>query len=498
MRVLRAALAAAGLLGFVSGSGAATFTVTNTNDDGVGSLRWAIDSANNALPVERHWIQMMLVGDPKSICPTTPLPDITAQVILDGWTQPGFVAAPLVELDGSCSTESDSNGFILRGGNSIVRGFVINHWIANGIYIVNAGGNVVQGNYVGTTMSGDAAAPNGSGLVGDAIYSGVAIDNSNNNRIGGRDAGSRNVLSGNNGVGLAIANGATNNVVQNNLIGTARNGLNAIPNAFSGVAVDQAPGNIIGGTALTDRNVISGNTQYGVAISGNFAANNSVLGNYIGTDLSGTTAVPNVRTGILIFNAPNNFIGGTARNARNVISGNLRAGINIDGSRFPFDNPKPYSGLGNARFNQVIGNYIGVDATGAKALPNILVGIRLFKSQANLLAGNVISGNTQDGIVMQSEDDRSNPRLVAMSNRVEGNKIGTDASGIKPIPNLRNGVLIIGDRNHLGASTPGSGNIIRFNLARGLVSKGPTYATNTTSGLNSIINNKLGNILFSP
>src|SRR5205807_2610290 len=131
-----------------------------------------------------------------------------------------------------------------------------------------------------------------------------------------------------------------------------------IPNRL-GVIIDGASNNIIGGTAPAARNVISGNTEIGVGILNTGTTNNVVQGNFIGTDVNGTSALDNgngveVRSG-----AQNNTIGGTATGAGNVISGNSGSGIAVTG------------GSGTS----ILGNFIGLNAAGTQGIANGLTGV---------------------------------------------------------------------------------------------------------------------------
>src|SRR5205823_3068765 len=120
------------------------------------------------------------------------------------------------------------------------------------------------------------------------------------------------------------------------------------------------------------------------------ATGNQLQGNYIGTDPTGTVDVGNDEEGINVSNASNNFIGGTASGAGNVISGNNRIGVYID----------------RANGNTVQGNYVGVDVTGSVAIGNVW-GVLVEQSSNNLVGGtspgarNVISGNQVRGLVIK-------------------------------------------------------------------------------------------------
>src|SRR5439155_10000174 len=125
-----------------------TFVVTNTNDAGAGSLRQAMtNSQKNAGSTNR--IEFSVGTGPITIAPLSPLPGIGAPVVIDGTTQPGFDPqnpAPIVELNGAAVT--NNAGLNIWGGGTTIRGLVINRFGYEGIFIGDAGGNVIQGNYI--------------------------------------------------------------------------------------------------------------------------------------------------------------------------------------------------------------------------------------------------------------------------------------------------------------------------------------------------------------
>ena len=285
-------------------------------------------------------------------------------------------------------------------------------------------GNVVEGNYIGVIANGEDAldaASSGSGT-GAGLYqrSDVLIDNgAQNNTIGGTAAGAGNYIAGNsvgvNIMGTESGTNTTGNVVEGNSIGLGIDGVSPLNIGDDGVLIQQgASNNIIGGTTAAARNVITGLANVGVAVqiagvaSGTQTSGNVVEGNYIGTDATGVAAIDYADyygfltttptshedgDGILIDEAAqNNTIGGTTAGARNVIAGNLANGVEIEGTDGDF--------IPNTNSNTVDGNYIGVDATGGKALGNGEDGIYIDENaDSNLIggtaagAGNVISGN---------------------------------------------------------------------------------------------------------
>jgi CSLREA domain-containing protein len=224
---------------------AATFTVTSSDDANDGacdvahcSLREAILAANAA--AGKDLITFAVGSGAITITPGTALPDITGAVTLDATTQPGYAGAPLVELDGA-SALGINHGLVLSAGNSEIRGFAINRFNGNGIHIRVGGGNRIERNFIGTDLAGAAARPN--------AMSGVHIDGSSNNTVGGTTASVRNVISGNGlyGVNITGAHLGALNRVQGSFIGTDETGMAALPNGLAGVRVN-GDNNSIGGT----------------------------------------------------------------------------------------------------------------------------------------------------------------------------------------------------------------------------------------------------------
>ena len=219
--LLAALMAAAMLLAAKPAHAQSTFTVSNTNDSGAGSLRQAILDANatTAADTIAFNIPTTTMNGVATISPTTALPTITSPVTIDGYSQPGAVpngdgndADLKIELSGQ-NAAPGTTGLTIEAANSTVKGLVINRFDQMGILIASsdATGNKVVGNYVGTDASGTQDLGNSS--------DGVVIHDAPNNIIGGATAGERNVISGNNGDGVAIYDaGATGNRVLSNSI----------------------------------------------------------------------------------------------------------------------------------------------------------------------------------------------------------------------------------------------------------------------------------------
>src|SRR5437016_6318317 len=167
----------------INNSRAATFTVTNTNDSGLGSLRQAIIDSNSTAG-QKDTIAFNIPGTGvRTIAPLSSLPLITDPVVIDGTTQPGFAGTPIIDLNGASA--GGTFGLILSSGSSTVRGLVINRF--NGSAITLRGiDNAVEGNFIGTDATGKVALSNGG--------AGVLINGpSSGNRIGGTTIGARNI-----------------------------------------------------------------------------------------------------------------------------------------------------------------------------------------------------------------------------------------------------------------------------------------------------------------
>ncbi|MFO1002604.1 MAG: DUF4347 domain-containing protein [Planctomycetaceae bacterium] len=169
-----------------------TFTVTNTNDSGVGSLRQAIIDANNLAGTDT--IAFSIGSGVQTISLSTILPDITDTVIINATTQSGYSGTPLIVITGNNSIQ---DGLRLYAGsdNSTIRGLVLQGFTEDAIDVTTSG-NTIRGNYIGTNAAGDTAAGN---------YNGLNIWSGDNNIVGGTNAADRNVISGNTNVGMIIS-----------------------------------------------------------------------------------------------------------------------------------------------------------------------------------------------------------------------------------------------------------------------------------------------------
>jgi len=432
------------------------------------TLRAAIEETNSLpnLPAGPDGIVFDIPGTgPHTIQPLSALPNVTDPVIIDGTSEPDFTGTPVVELDGS-SAGATSNGLTVAAGgaSSTIRGLAINRFARDGIQIDGGGNNTIEGNRIGTDLTG--ALDQGNGFYGVSIFNSVA------NQIGGTTPEAGNTISGNGRYGVLITTaGSTGNVVEGNRIGTDAAGNGAVPNDFHGVLIQGgASANTIGGTAPGAGNLISGNSLFGVKIHGPATTDNVVQGNRIGTDEAGNGALPNGRDGVEITGGANsNTIGGTAAGAENVISGNARYGVIIS--------------TAGTTGNMVEGNLIGSNAAGNGALPNAFHGVVINGgATGNTIggtadeAGNVISGNARVGVVISN--------ATTTGNVVQGNLIGTDVAGSGALPNNAHGVLITGGAtgNTIGGTADGAGNVVSGNSLNGVKVVGAGTTANLVQG----------------
>ena len=311
--------------------------------------------------------------------------------------------------------------------SATIQGNVISTNGAGGIaFISNFAASVVSGNRIGTDVTGSFALGN----TGDGIYVGPSDASAGGVNI------VDNVISANWGDGVRL-DGAVNAVVAGNLIGTDVTGESTtdpngaqLGNYGDGVnIVDAATGNLIGGPATADMNVISGNDGDGVGVQG--GPGNSVAGNYIGTDAAGAVALSNEGNGVNVQSSGNSVLG-------NVVSGNMGVGVDIGYLLSPADD------------NVVQGNLIGVGADGATAIPNQTDGVSIDGS-GNLIGGagtgqgNVIAFNMGNGVTVDS----------GTQNMISRNSIYSNSSPYEGYPGIGidlgyNGVTLNDSLGHTG------------------------------------------------
>jgi hypothetical protein len=345
------------------------------------------------------------------------------------------------------------------GGNSGAQRNVISANHEIGVYIEASDGNVVSGNFIGTNYLGTEAFYNDEDVLIQA--NGAEINTlSQNNIIGGNTEGERNIISGNRVYGAIYYGQVSNNNIAGNYIGTDVSGSYAIPNA-TGICVDDASNNNI-----MENNLLSGNISYGLFIVTTGSNSNVFRANLVGTNAAGTAAIPN-DVGLLIAGgAKNNIIGGNNSADRNVFSGNNYGGIEIS------DNGTDY--------NQILGNFIGTDINGNVSLPNSFgIGISSLVTKTQI-ENNVVSGNSTFGIILTENAD---------SSVIVGNYIGTGQDGNSDVGNGACGIAITAGANNNIIGAIENPNIIAYNDSVGIVIADNNTIRNRISG-NSIYDNE--------
>lgn len=374
-----------------------TVTKTADTNDGVCdadcSLREAINAANNN--PGQDLIAFSIGSGAKTIMPLSSL-TITESVVIDGTTQPGFAGSPIIEIDGT-NAGANTSGLRLIGDSVTLRGLVVNRYSTGyGIEVGGTGHHLIAGNFIGTDISGTVAQGNFTGLgisssdntiggtapadrnviSGNSSNSGVAIfsvtgtgnivqgnyigtdvtgtlavpnnlgvyilSNATGNTVGGSTAGARNLISGNFTAGIACQ--ASGNKFQGNYIGTKIDGASALGNSYAGVNISSGHDNSVGGPNAGEGNTIAftgagGGTGFGVRVANGAGLNhNAILGNSIfsnadlGIDLGGDGVTPNdlgdADTGAQTANENQNYpvISSVTPNGNNTdISGSLNS-----------------------------------------------------------------------------------------------------------------------------------------------------------------------------
>lgn len=400
-----------------------------TAGDGFCTLREAITNANNdsdstsgdcTAGSGTDTIEFDITSNegagPHTISVTTDLPELNDTTTIDGYSETGATV-------NSAASPLPFNGTImiqLDGGGTVDRGF----WAGTG--------------------------SDGSTIKGLSI-TGFAID------------------------GILLEPADDHSVV-GNYIGLQPDG-STIDANNNGVSVNNSDDDTIGGTSAADRNIIAGNTNYGIGVGASLnTSNNTIIrGNYIGVGSNGTTDKGNGSDGINI-SYDGSTIGGTAAGATNLISGNQGDGVRVNGR----------TGL------NIQGNYIGTTYTGNSDLGNNLSGVALHGGGNNTVGGsnasarNVLSGNDDHGVFLASDSDE---------NIISGNYIGVGANGTTAVANTDPAVSINSgsSSNLIGGTTAGEANVIRRNTDNGVAISGSSSTNNAIIG-NSLSSNAPPNI----
>jgi CSLREA domain-containing protein len=448
------------LLPSASGESGGSGWWVNTNDDlddGLCddthcSLREAINISNTT--AGQQIITFDIPGaSPHTIELCDTLPAITDPVLIDGTLEPDypFNGGPVVAIAPSQGTSCSPPpyGLWFDVGNSVVRGISVVGFdqpgasVSGGIILHAGNGSLIERDYIGLLPGGTPWGNRNGILLGSATHqiaenvisgntygihallgdhtidrnhigtnpdaTATSLDHRNtigiyieqdadNNQIG--QSGTGNVISGN-GNGIYLA--SQGNQIQGNKIGTNQTGTSALGNSI-GIHASLATYTIIGGTDPGETNLISGNTS-GIALGGY----STLQGNFIGTDFSGSTAIPN-QIGISVQSASYVLIGGTGTGQGNLISGNSNAGVILHDT---------------ATHVEVVRNKIGTDITGAGPLGNgrgiFIQGNGNFIGHVATGGGNTIAYNADEGILLA---------WSASQNQIEDNIIHDNGVGV--------------------------------------------------------------------
>ena len=397
-----------------------TFTVTNTNDSGAGSLRQAILDANAT--DGPSVIDFDIPGSGvHTIRPSSALPIIVEQVTIDGYSQPGASpntkavgndAVLKIEIDGTNAPQG-TNGLKIVSSDSVIKGLVINRFSFRGIFVFGPTfGTRIEGNFVGTDPTGTI--DRGNGLAGVDIEG----DAPSKAVVGGTTPAARNLISGNGTEGVFMSGSFSGSPadslrVQGNYVGTDRSGTKDLGNDANGLEIEAASNTTVGGTTSASRNVVSGNGLIGVDLV--FASGTKMLGNRIGTTASGTGALGNADFGVLTESSSNNRIGDGTAAGSNTVAFNAKDGIVFDANSFG---------------NQISRNSIFSNAGDGIALSNFLNGPVLSSAKTSSTKTTIKGTLKSSPNTTFTVEFFSNPSGGDEGKKFVGQKsVTTDASG---------------------------------------------------------------------
>jgi len=344
------------------------------------------------------------------------------------------------------------------GGNppaSFVLSNVISGNRGNGVTI-EGNDNIVQANYIGTSSNGNGALGNrGNGI---QITAGAA-----GNLIGGIATGGNkptppapvvvtppqgNLISGNRGNGVLIDGGATGNQLSGNFIGTDFTGIVALGNRQDGVAIVNANGNKLLGTAdqldpFVYYNVLSGNGGNGLRITN--SDETTVWANFFGIGANNSTAVANRGDGMLVNGDSLGVDAGGPIPLGNVMAGNRRYGIEIADTAGGVLLWNDF--VGEAAFGNAVANYAGgirVTSSNPNFNPDNPITPDTFEptnaSNSNEIRTCLVGGNRGNGIEFLGN---------AQGAQVVATAVGTNETIAIKVPNSGNGIVVGGNSSNI-------------------------------------------------
>lgn len=432
------------LLSTTTYSHGAMFTVSNLNDSGMGSFRQAIIDANTSAGVDN-----IIFSVSGTITVLSTLPPITDPIDIDGTSVPGYTAcsAPRISIDGTSAGSANGLQFFIGASGSLLQAINVRNFTLNGVQFIDADNCQVRACYIGCNSFGTLAAANG--------LNGIQIEASaNNNLLGGLAACDGNLISGNSGFGVSI-NASIGSSISGNIIGLNATGSSSIANSSGGIlAVAGSDGTIIGGSLLSQRNIISGNgsgvTGNGINLDG--LSGSIIRGNFIGLNITGATGIGNAENGISLNGVLNNTIGGSGTNDGNTIADHNFHAIVLN------------NGSNNCT---VQGNNIGTNSDGTVAIGNDDSGVIIINSTGGTIGG---SGSGEGNILSGSLSEYGIFAISSSGLTIEGNFIGTDRTGTLNLGNFDGGIRFDfnAGASTIGGPAAGQSNIIAFNNGYGV------------------------------
>jgi parallel beta-helix repeat protein len=382
-----------------------------------------------------------------------------------------------LDLGGAMTFGNGVDGVFVEGATRTL--------VASNVVSGNGGDGIrVQGQAAtSTTITGNLVGLTASGdeAAGNAAV-GIRISDVPGIVVGGGSAAERNVVSGNGSHGILITSdltdGAADASVASNYVGTNLSGATAIANAGDGVRVEGTGAS----AAIVVGNLVSGNDGVGIRVTGG-ASGSRIAGNVVGLDASSSVALGNVGDGVRIEGGAGHFVGGEAAD-RNIVSGNGASGIVV----------------AETASTLIASNIAGTNDTGARDLGNGGDGIAVVGATETIVSGNMASGNSGSGVSVSNSDSGA----VADATTIVGNVLGADVTGLTALPNQQHGVVIRqASGTTLGGSFAGDRNLISGNVGNGILVDGAAateitgnYVGVTANGY-SALGNGAGGMLVS-
>lgn len=402
---------------------AAQFPVTNTNNNGAGSLADAIAQAN-ATPGTDTITFALTEGLSMTIAPTTAFQPISEAVFINGYSQPGAVQGSIagrtirINIDGG-SLPIFSDIFTINAPNVVIAGLAIYRGTTFSTGIAIKSNNAfIWGNYIGTDSTGlsTGLGNNAHGVASNDNGGSPVLNNIvGTNGDGPNDSNEGNLISGNGLDGILFWR-TTNSIIAGNTIGFNKNGVGAgFGNGRNGILLTvNSNSNVVGvdGNGISDGNEanrIGNNNGQGIFIA-SVSNLNIIAGNTVGLDAT-NAAAGNAGNGIEINPGSDNRIGTNADGTsdgleRNTVCSNTGDGIRIVGDDF-------FGFASNSNNNIVAGNSIGTNGAGTLVRGNTGFGIALRSNNNFSVNDNILGSNTDE-----AGDD------------LEGNIIANNAKGI--------------------------------------------------------------------